>query len=135
MSHVILNFKVFHPFSPKKKLIFSIWLQKHPKDLQKLNTSVFLLWYVSFPPQPSVNRSLSISVKVCCFRHRTAAAATRGSTSATRSKRCGRALRPNFASCSWIFGAGDSKTGRDMVPVQAVTSASCASCASYKAVQ
>ena len=59
--------------------------------------------YLGFPiPIPS--DSFSISVKVCCFKQRTAEAATRGSTSATRSRRWGKALRPNLANCSWATG-------------------------------
>lgn len=69
---------------------------------------IYIYW-LTIPTIPS--GSFSISVKVCCFKQRTAEAATRGSTSATRSKRCGKALRPNLANCSWhLFGsqpAGD----------------------------
>lgn len=45
--------------------------------------------------------SLRISVSSVCFKQRTAAPATRGSTSATRSNKWGKALLANLANCSW----------------------------------
>ena len=82
----------------KKKAAF---LGKHP-------ITIFITIICTLPK----SISLSISVSSVCFKQRTAAPATRGSTSATRSNKWGKALLANLANCSWklvfqLEGEGD----------------------------